>query len=145
MTPVTPRPPLSLTPSPTLQDLANKSISEASKAEMAAGKATKDDWGKPRYSLIPPHPLKVLAEIYTMGARKYSDDNWLNGMDWKRVLDAVYRHLEAFKGGEDNDPESGLPHVMHAAWGCFTLCQFMHSHRDWDNRTDYTSRAKEVR
>lgn len=118
-------------------------ISEASQQEMASGKATKDDWGKLRFDLIPPIPLSELAAIYTMGAAKYNDDNWLKGMNWRRVRAAIERHLNAFDRGEDVDPESGLPHVMHAAWGCFTLSQYMRTHRDWDDRPDWqTERVK---
>jgi len=117
-------------------------ISDASKAEMAAGRATKDDWGKLRFDLIPPLPLADLAAIYTMGAAKYSDNNWLNGMSWRRVRAAIERHLNAFDSGEDLDPESGLPHVMHAAWGCFTLAQYMRTHKDWDDRVDWKTVRK---
>ena len=94
----------------------------------------KYDSGKLRYDLIPVGPLATLAQVYTMGAAKYADDNWRSGIAWKRIYAATQRHLNAFWGGEDLDPESGLPHVGHAAWGCFTLLEFLNTKRSFDDR-----------
>ncbi len=76
---------------------------------------------KLRYDLIPPVALKMLAEVYTHGARKYGDINYLKGMSFRRILAALMRHIEAYRAGETDDPDSGLPHMAHAAWQCFTL------------------------
>ena len=43
--------------------------------------------------------------------------NWRDGLDWTRVSSAVLRHLSAWHGGEDIDPESGLSHLAHAGCG----------------------------
>ena len=96
----------------------------------------KHDSGKPQYSLLPTRPLEVLVKIYGMGAEKYSRDNWRKGCEYSRIYDALQRHLNAFWGGEDLDKESGLPHVIHAAWGCFTLCEFLMSKLGKDDRSD---------
>ena len=89
----------------------------------------KFDGGKLRYDLIPPHALEMLAGVYTHGAAKYSDVNYLKGggMSYRRILAALMRHVEAFRGGETDDPDSGLPHMAHAAWQCFTLMTY----NDW--------------
>ena len=50
------------------------------------------------------------------GQRKYSARNWEKGMDWSRVYDSLNRHLLAWWGGEDLDPETGLSHLSHI--GC---------------------------
>ncbi len=52
--------------------------------------------------------LKVLE----YGARKYSPDNW-RLVPTEKYEDAMERHLLAFLSGEENDPESGLPHIDH--------------------------------
>ena len=82
------------------------------------------DQGKARYDLIDPYALHMLAEVYTYGTIKYDDNNWRKGFKWGRIFGALMRHSWAFWRGEDNDPESGLPHMAHAAWQCFTLLNF---------------------
>lgn len=77
----------------------------------------KHDKGKLRYILLPPKALKSEVEVLEFGARKYSADNWRKVPAEKRVetyLNAAYRHLEAYRAGEVNDPESGLPHLACA-------------------------------
>lgn len=83
----------------------------------------KYDTGKLQYSLIPPQTLTALAEVLTFGARKYAPDNWQLVQDGeRRYLDALYRHLQAYRLGEDVDPESGLHHLSHA----LTNIAFLH-------------------
>lgn len=94
----------------------------------------KYDGGKVRVGLIPIYPLWTVAQVYTMGAAKYADNNWRLGMQWSRVFDATLRHLYSFWNGEDIDPESGLPHPAHAAFGCLTLIEYMKTHRELDDR-----------
>lgn len=94
----------------------------------------KYDGGKTRYDLLPHGPLDTLARVYTFGAGKYADHNWRKGLAFSRVFGAVMRHMWAFWRGEDIDKESGLPHVAHAAWGCFSLLEYMESHPELDDR-----------
>lgn len=44
------------------------------------------------------------------------------------------RHLWAWWRGEDTDPESGLSHAAHAAWGCFALLEYARTHPELDDR-----------
>lgn len=74
----------------------------------------KFDTGKLRYSLIPSEATKALAEVLTYGAKKYKPDNWKQVDDKERYVDALYRHLEAWRSGEGLDGESGLSHLSHA-------------------------------
>lgn len=55
--------------------------------------------------------LTCLAMEY--GITKYGRNNWKKGMAWSRLLDAALRHFVAAALGEEDDPESGLPHVAH--------------------------------
>lgn len=98
--------------------------------------ARKDDHGKLRFDLIPPGPLQQLAEVYTVGAAKYGDRNWEQGLAWGRVFAAIQRHLWAFWGGEAQDPEDGLSHLAHAAWGCFALMEYAQTHPEMDERKE---------
>lgn len=77
----------------------------------------KFDTDKPRYDLLPPKALGLLVDCLTYGAKKYDDYNWRKdgGIDPNRLFAATQRHLWAWKDGETNDKESGLPHLAHAA------------------------------
>lgn len=101
---------------------------------------------KIRYELISTVGLERLAEVYTKGAEKYTlrnekgdiiDDgsnNWRKGQDWMGVIASVQRHIEAWKKGEDFDPDLGTRHLANAAWGLFALLDFEKYHPDKDNR-----------
>lgn len=74
------------------------------------------DAGKPRWSLLPFGAIRSVVEVLEYGARKYSPGNWrLVENARERYFDATLRHLTAWWQGETNDPESGLPHLAHAA------------------------------
>lgn len=105
----------------------------------------KYDGGKTRYDLLPHGPLEALAKTYTFGAKKYTDHNWRKGIAWSRVFGAVMRHMWAFWRGEDIDKESGLPHVAHAAWGCFALLEYMQEHPELDDRFGIWCQCKDER
>jgi hypothetical protein len=76
----------------------------------------KDDTDKIRMELLPPEALVGTAQVLTFGAKKYADRNWEQGIKYSRVYGALLRHLNAYWGGEDTDPETGLSHLHHA--GC---------------------------
>jgi hypothetical protein len=75
----------------------------------------KFDGDKLRYDLIPPELLEETARVLTYGAVKYSERNWEKGMAWHRPFGALMRHMWAWWGGEDRDPETGFSHLAHAA------------------------------
>lgn len=75
----------------------------------------KYDSNKLRYDLIPPEATSALARVLTYGAAKYGPNNWQQLDDFTaRYTAALMRHLEAWRGGEEVDSESGLPHLEHA-------------------------------
>lgn len=84
----------------------------------------KDDQGKCRLDLIPPAALVALGEVYTHGAQKYDDNNWMKGLHFSRVIGALERHLARFKMGEDTDQESRCLHMASVAWCAMTLMHF---------------------
>jgi hypothetical protein len=73
---------------------------------------------------IDPLALWKLAEVGGYGATKYERYNYLRGFPWSWSFDALCRHLLAFWGGQDEDPESGLPHMAHVAWHALALLSF---------------------
>lgn len=77
--------------------------------------SVKFDGDKPKMSLIPPHAAFAMARALTYGAKKYDSYNYKNGkgLDWDRYTSALMRHLYAWMGGEEFDPESKLRHTDH--------------------------------
>ena len=84
----------------------------------------KHDQDKPDMSLLSNIALVKVAEVMTFGKKKYSAHNWRGGFVWSRPLAAAARHLYAYIGGEDKDPETGLSHLSHAACGLMFLIDF---------------------
>ena len=61
--------------------------------------------------------LEMVAAVSTFGATKYSENGWRvvpNGI--QRYRAAGDRH-RLRRGYESHDPESGLLHLAHEAWG----------------------------
>lgn len=75
----------------------------------------KKDEGKPRYDLLAPDALAGLVAVLTFGATKYDARNWEKGINYSRVFAAAMRHLWAWWCGRDNDDETGIAHLDHAA------------------------------
>lgn len=85
----------------------------------------KHDADKPRMELIPPHAELLLAEVLTLGAARYGDDNWrkVPNME-RRYIAAAMRHINAYRRGESLDPDSGLPHLAHAMCSLAFILEF---------------------
>lgn len=96
--------------------------------------ALKNDTGKPRLELLSPIALTEIAKVMNFGSIKYADHNWRNGFQWSRLLGAALRHILAFIGGEDKDPESGQSHLAHAGCCIMFLLEHEATHRDKDDR-----------
>jgi len=88
------------------------------------GEGRKDDKGKRRLDLIPPEAIHALGDVLTFGAGKYADRNWEKGFAWGRSIAALQRHLYAWMGGEDVDPETGLSHMAHVLCNAVFLVTF---------------------
>lgn len=85
----------------------------------------KYDQGKPRWSLMPFNALREVLGVLEYGARKYKPNNWLLVENpTGRYSDALMRHVCAYMGGEDVDPESGLHHLAHAVCNALFLLHF---------------------
>jgi hypothetical protein len=86
--------------------------------------AVKHDAGKAPLHLVDTYFIESTARVLEYGAHKYDAWNWARGtFEWSRLYSALQRHLQAFWAGEEIDPESGLPHLAHAA------CCLMFMHR----------------
>lgn len=83
----------------------------------------KHDEGKERWDLLPPS-IEHVVEVYTIGARKYADDNWAKGMGYRRIFGAMMRHAWKWFWGETHDPQDGQHHLASVAWACLTLMHY---------------------
>ena len=101
-------------------DTYREQTTQCPRAELIATSGHKDDQDKIRMELIPPELMTSVGDILTGGAKKYDDRNWEKGMKWSRVYGALLRHLNAWWGGEPQDPETGRSHLWHAAC-CITF------------------------
>lgn len=96
----------------------------------------KDDTGKLRFDLLPVRPLEKVAEVYTIGASKYDDNNWRKGIQWSRIFAAMLRHAYKWWRGEVNDPVDGQHHLSSVVWCALTLMEFEETHPELDDRAD---------
>jgi len=90
-----------------------------------------------RYDLIPVQPLWDVAELYGYGASKYQEArNWERGYDWSLSYAALQRHANLFWSREDNDEETGLPHLAAVAFHALALMEYARTHPEFDNRPE---------
>lgn len=87
-----------------------------------------------RYDLIPVEAMGLVAQLYGVGAQKYSEHNWRKGYEWSKSYSALQRHTNEFWKGVDLDPETGLPHLAAVVFHSLTLMTFMMEHPDFDDR-----------
>lgn len=97
-------------------------------------KGKKYDGGKPMVQLLSPTAMIKIAEVMTFGAKKYGSDNWREGIAWTRVIGAVLRHIFAWIGGQDRDPETGISHLAHAGCGIMFLLEYEETRKEKDDR-----------
>lgn len=74
------------------------------------------------------------ARVFDYGRKKYAAWNWAKGMAWSIPLACAVRHLLAILRGEENDPESGLPHRGHVACNLVMLAQYEQTYIEGDDR-----------
>lgn len=94
----------------------------------------KHDQDKPDMSLLSTIALVKVAKVMSFGKKKYTAHNWRGGFAWSRPLAAAARHLYAYIGGEDLDPESGLSHLAHACCCLFFILEFEETRKNLDDR-----------
>lgn len=100
----------------------------------ASSPAVKTDADKVRLDLLSTPAIIGMGAVLTYGAQKYVEHNWRKGMHWSRLVAAAMRHLFAFAGGEDIDPESGWPHLDHALCCLMFLSEYQKTGIGTDDR-----------
>ena len=89
---------------------------------------------KPQLHQVPSELLKGAAESFTLGEAKYGKWNWAKGIEYSVPYDSLLRHLIAWFDGEDNDKETGLNHLKHAASNLAMLMYYVERFEEFDDR-----------
>lgn len=111
-------------------------------------KGVRDDANKLSYRLFPPpgilattpDNIRAVHEIRRVANKaacsgKYPEHNWVLGMKWSRVYDAICRHREKYYLlGESVDQESGCHHLAHVCWGLIVLLYYSRHELGYDDR-----------
>lgn len=85
--------------------------------------------------LIPPYALEQAAWVHKFGAERYGAYNWRKtGVCATTYVSAIMRHLNAWRDGEDLDPESGISHIAHIVSSCNILLDAGHCGTLQDDR-----------
>lgn len=80
-------------------------------------RGTKEKTGKPQVHYVPYESIVMTSNAFTYGAgTKYGPYNWMKGIPFSEVYDALQRHLGKWFSPlfSDIDEESGLNHLDHA-------------------------------
>lgn len=101
---------------------------------MSNGTGLRYNEGKLRYDLIHPKSIEGLVSVLTVGANKYAERNWENGMKWSNVIASLKRHLSAIESGEDYDKETGLLHADHLQCNAHFLSAYYSIYPQGDDR-----------
>lgn len=110
------------------------------------GSGARYNTGKPDLSLIPIATLEDEARVWMYGEAKYARNNWQKGMKWSIPFACALRHLAAWQAGEENDPESGLPHLAHALCNLRMLTLYAHTYPEGDDRApEYMMEYRDAR
>ena len=87
------------------------------------------DAGKTRLGLVLlgfSHALEEVGKVGTYGAKKYTDNGWLQVPDgFNRYTDAMLRHILKEAGNELTDPDTELLHAAHAAWNALARLELI--------------------
>lgn len=96
-----------------------------------------DEDKETRPELLSPFFLLGVSDVLGYGAKKYDARNWEKGILYSRVYGALLRHLFAWWGGAENDPETGMHHLYHAGCCLMFLSHYeadRFTYQEWDDR-----------
>lgn len=111
-------------------------IGDVNSTEKGSGARYND--GKLDFSMLPFETLQDELRVWMHGEKKYARWNWLKGMPWSVPFASMMRHMMAWQAGEENDPESGLPHLAHAMCNLRMLTYYRDHYPEGDDRPPQT-------
>ena len=96
----------------------NKVLDSGKRQEFGTGAVRDTQDGKGRFDLLPYYAITRLAQHFENGARKYSQDNWRNGIPLRRYLDSMIRHAFKFLAGMREED-----HLAACMWNAACLLE----------------------
>ena len=95
--------------------------------------------------LIPPYAMDQTAWVHRLGSQKYGPFNWRDtGVCASTYVNAIMRHLNAWRDGEDLDPESGISHLAHIACSCNIMMDADYCGKLQDDRNKVSNRNQQT-
>ncbi len=85
---------------PDMKDSGERQVFATGAVRDAAG-------GKAMLSLISPLFEERLGQWLTLGAKKYSADNWAQGIPMRRTFDSLMRHVNQYRLGDRSEDHLG--------------------------------------
>lgn len=113
---------------------------EAQNAGLVSSKITKEELGKRfnegklNWTLVDFESFEPMVRVLEFGAKKYAAHNWKKGLPVTKTIESLLRHTFALLNGEDNDPESNLPHIGHIQCNVMFLSYMLRRRPDLDDR-----------
>lgn len=77
---------------------------------------------------------EVFKHVTERQVKPYPMWNWAKGMKWSVPYGCAIRHLMAEDEGQENDPETGLPHQGHTLCNLIMLLQYSKTYTEGDDR-----------
>jgi hypothetical protein len=102
--------------------------------EEKKGRADRFNDSKRQWNLMHLPSFEPMVQVLEYGAKKYSPNQWKKGFPITEIYDSLMRHMIAFMNGEDNDPESGLPHIGHIQCNIMFMAYVKENHPKFDDR-----------
>jgi hypothetical protein len=86
-------------------------------------------------SFVPPLARILEAKVMMLGAAKYGRFNWRKDpIEANTYIDAIYRHIQQWEDGIEDDPESKVSHLAHIRACCAILLDAQYTNNLIDNR-----------
>jgi hypothetical protein len=80
--------------------------------------------GKRPWHLVPWDALAAVVDVFAAGAKKYAPRNWERGQPYSTPFASLLRHLLAWWGGEERDPDTGCRHIAMVVWNGLALLTY---------------------
>lgn len=97
---------------------------------MSEDQSKRENQGKIQSRELDPSFLLAMGEVLTKSRSKYDSFNWTKPTQLSTPYESLFRHLMAFQGGEDIDPDDGCHHMVKVAVNAMFLYYHNTNHKE---------------